>query len=236
VSVRLTGARSRRSVFTKKLNVSERHCGATESTTNLKWDQSIGGVILANPAAPAGGLRRLGRRRMRMRSIGVDLKLVAPRGNIDCGATSFCRGMNRHSGIKESFPRWYRYAIDLDGGRRHPRGSVTVGCTMSRPIEDPRSSGPDDTVVGSLRLPRTIPDPVDRIIFAKIGTELLPNATVTASITPEARSWAGIATETGPPAGYSPVTYASCPSSQHAAGAWWVGGSPSETEHPDARR
>lgn len=105
-----------------------------------------------------------------------------------------------------------------------------MNCAMSRPIDNPRSSGPDDLVIGPLQYPgmtnghqALVPDPQDGIIFAKTGTELLANATVTVSVTPEARDWAGIATEAGPPAGYFSVT-TSGPSSQHADGVWWVGG------------
>ena len=47
---------------------------------------------------------------------------------------------------------------------------------------------------------------------------------MTVSVASDARGWAGIATESGPPAGYSSVTYVSCPASQSPDGVWWVGG------------
>lgn len=112
-----------------------------------------------------------------------------------------------------------------------PEAETTVDCAMSRAVDNPVPTQADDLVLGPLLYPgllagypQSLTEAVDGIIFAKIGTHLSPDATVTVSIAPEATSWAGIDTETGPPAGYLSVTYKSCPSSQHAAGSWWVGG------------
>ncbi|WP_343317374.1 hypothetical protein AAFM46_08300 [Arthrobacter sp. TMP15] len=112
-----------------------------------------------------------------------------------------------------------------------PEAKTTVDCAMSRPQKDSFPIQADDLALGPLLYPGILDgynsprsDAVDGITFAKIGTHLSPDATVTVSITPEASSWASIVTENGPPAGYLSVTYKSCPSSQHAAGSWWVGG------------
>lgn len=86
-------------------------------------------------------------------------------------------------------------------------------------------------VVGPLRYdgiarghPGSIADSLGGVVFTTIGTELLPDATVTVSVARQARGWAAIATEAGPPAGYFSVTYISCPASLHPDGVWWVGG------------
>ena len=112
-----------------------------------------------------------------------------------------------------------------------PEASTTVDCAASRPRENPGAIQPEDLVLGPLvyrglktGYPSAPLDAVDGIIFAKIGTELSPDATVTVSVAQEARSWAGIGTEAGPPAGYFSVTYMSCPAAEHANGDWWVGG------------
>jgi hypothetical protein len=110
-------------------------------------------------------------------------------------------------------------------------GQTTVGCSMSRPLKSSDAPTSADLRIGPLwypglahGYPASAPEPQDGIIFAKIGTQQLPDATVTVSIAPDAQGWAGIATEAGPPAGYSSVTYVSCPATQHPAGVWWVGG------------
>jgi hypothetical protein len=112
-----------------------------------------------------------------------------------------------------------------------PRESVTVDCATSRPIDSARPAGPGDLVIGPLRYdgiargyPGAISDSLNYVVFATIGTELLPDATVTVSVAPGAREWAGIATEGGPPAGFFSVTYTSCPASRDPNGVWWVGG------------
>ncbi len=112
-----------------------------------------------------------------------------------------------------------------------PAGHTIVDCAMSRPIEDSESPTSDDLMIGPLRYPglahgypSSTPSLQDGILFAKIGAELLPDATVTVSVGSDARSWAGIATEGGPPAGYSSVTYVSCAKGQNTDGVWWVGG------------
>lgn len=112
-----------------------------------------------------------------------------------------------------------------------PEAQTTVGCAMSRPLEGSLPIHTNDLALGPLLYPgllagypQPLPHAVDGIIFAKIGTHLSPDATVTVSIAQEATSWASIVTETGPPAGYLSVTYKSCPSTRHAAGSWWVGG------------
>lgn len=112
-----------------------------------------------------------------------------------------------------------------------PEESTTVGCELSRPVKEALPVQADDLAFGPLvypglldGYPQALSDPVDGIIFAKIGPQLSPDATVKVSIAPEASSWASIVTENGPPAGYLSVTYKSCPASQHAAGSFWVGG------------
>ncbi|HET8780135.1 MAG TPA: hypothetical protein VFM66_08690 [Agromyces sp.] len=113
-----------------------------------------------------------------------------------------------------------------------PHGHTTVGCAESRPLENGDSPASDDLVFGPLRYPGlahgypgpTIPPQEDGVLFAKIGTELMPDATVTVSVASVARSWAGIRTEGEPSAGYSSVTYVSCATSQSPDGVWWVGG------------
>jgi len=75
---------------------------------------------------------------------------------------------------------------------------------------------------------------VDGIIFAKIGTELPPDATVAVSIAPEASSWDSIVTETGPPSGYLSVTYESCPPLGIQLASGGSEDSPSETKLQDA--
>lgn len=112
-----------------------------------------------------------------------------------------------------------------------PEAKTTVDCATSRPREGSHPIQADDLTLGPLLYPgllngypQALPDAVDGIIFAKIGTELSPDTTVTVSIGPEASSWASIVTENGPPAGYLSVTYKSCLSSQQEANVWWVGG------------
>lgn len=115
-----------------------------------------------------------------------------------------------------------------------PGSETTVNCAMSRPLEDSFPVRSDDLALGPLvyrglrhGYPGNPPRPAhaqEGIIFAKFGTELSPDATVTVSVAPEARSWASIVTEAGPPAGYFSVTYKSCTSAQNSTGVWWVGG------------
>ncbi|QPZ37461.1 hypothetical protein [Paramicrobacterium chengjingii] len=119
-----------------------------------------------------------------------------------------------------------------------PSGSVTIGCDLARP-DDPGDSdpGPDDLIVGPLvylgavlayqgtDLPGTAPVPDDNgVTYFKTGADLPPDKTVTVSVGDAARSYAGIVIAGGPSAGYSSVTYVSCPTQQQPSRMWWAGG------------
>lgn len=112
-----------------------------------------------------------------------------------------------------------------------PGQSVTLDCATSRPVEGARPAGAEDVVIGPLRYdglagghPGAIADSLHHVVFTTIGTELLPDVTVTVSVAPQAREWAAIATQPGPAAGAYSVTYISCPATLHPQGVWWAGG------------
>lgn len=115
-----------------------------------------------------------------------------------------------------------------------PSGNVTVGCDLARPLgPDSPSPGPDDLTIGPLVYPGlghgykvdVAPEAdADGTTMFKVGTRLPADSTVTVSIDPTARSFAGILTEQGPSVGYSSVTYEGCPASVHPGRVFWVGG------------
>lgn len=102
---------------------------------------------------------------------------------------------------------------------------------------DAPPNGPDDLIIGPLvyqgavlafqgpDLPGPAPEPdADGVTRFKTGAALPPDTTVTVSIAGSARSYAGIATEDGPNAGFWQVTYVSCPQQKRSSRMWWVGG------------
>lgn len=119
-----------------------------------------------------------------------------------------------------------------------PSGSGTVGCDSARPDDpDARDPEPDDLIIGALAyqgaslsyqgtdLPGTAPAPgADGVTYFKTGADLPPDTTVTVSVGEAAQSYAGIVTENGPSAGYSSVTYISCPTQQQSSRMWWASG------------
>jgi hypothetical protein len=112
-----------------------------------------------------------------------------------------------------------------------PAGQAAVDCKAARPA-DPKSISGADLVVGPLRFPglihgfdstRSVPDS-NGVTFYKVGVQLPAATTATVTIGGPARSHVGIRTESGPPAGYTSVTYSSCSSADPSAYFWWVGG------------
>lgn len=112
-----------------------------------------------------------------------------------------------------------------------PHGLGTDGCSASRPAGAEVAAG--DLVIGPLSYPGledgyqnggNPPGVHGGIRFFKIGAQLPPGSTATVSIGASARAYAGIETETGPDAGYTVVTYQSCPATKQSGLVFWVGG------------
>jgi hypothetical protein len=112
-----------------------------------------------------------------------------------------------------------------------PHGLGTDGCGASRPAGADIAAG--DLVIGPLSYPGlqdgyenggNPPGGYGGIRFFKIGAQLPPDSTATVSIGASARAYAGIETEAGPDAGYSVVTYQSCPATKQNGRVFWVGG------------
>ncbi len=111
-----------------------------------------------------------------------------------------------------------------------PSGMATVTCSSARAVP-PGEGSSTDLVVGPLLYPgfdhgynlTMNPPNQDGVRFFKVGTHLVNGSVVTVSVAPEAKAYAGIKTETGSAAGFTTVTYESCPGSQNGS-VWWVGG------------
>jgi len=117
----------------------------------------------------------------------------------------------------------------------HPGETVSVGCEAARPTSAtaPAPNPANDLIIGPLVYPGladgynhgSVPYvDADGIAHFKQGTELPADTTVTVSIAPPARAWAGILTEAGPASGYSSVTYQGCSSEAQPGRVFWVGG------------